>query len=133
MARLQSMMTAKGMGNINPQDPSTMSGLKLTIGRRSNDGAANDRFEPMPLMAAGNGNAGNANNMQMQLVDGRLQFQGITKLDGEYVILIPMAPGLVEGGKQELGLKKTSPAPKLSVQWGTFLAMVTVFGGMMAL
>jgi len=129
----------KGMGNINPQDPSTMGNLKLTIGRRAADGAPNAPFVPMPMMASGNGNAGNANNMQLQLVNDRLVLQGVTRLDAEYVILIPTAEGLVapgsgpSSGKQQLGLAKTNPATHVSVEWKASFALFAVLGGMLSL
>jgi hypothetical protein len=135
MERLAAMMP-KGMGNINPQDPSSMANLKFTIGRRALNAAANDRFEPAPLMASANGNAGNANNgMALQLMNGRLQFDGVTKLDGEYVILVPMSQGLVDPGTgkqgQELGLKKTSNGVKKGVEWKWVFAVVATVGGML--
>jgi hypothetical protein len=118
---------------MNPQDPSTMAGIKFTIGRRNLGAAANDRFEPAPMMASGNGNVGNAQNMQMQLVNGRLQFQGVTRLDGEYVILVPTQQGLVEGGKSgksELGVKKTNAASRADVDWKYVFAVVASVGVM---
>lgn len=92
MARLASML-GPNAANMNPQIPSTMSSLKFTIGRRTF--GANESFTAMPMTASGNGNVGAAGGMQVQLVNGRLQFQGVTTLDGEYVILIPMADGVI--------------------------------------
>jgi hypothetical protein len=136
MDRLVALMAAKGMGNINPQDPSSLSNLKFTVGRRDLNAAANDRFTPMPMMASANGNAGNANNgMSLQLVNGRLQFEGVTRLDGEYVILVPTQQGLVDPGTgstgQQLGIKKTNSAEKRGIEWRWVFAVVATVGGML--
>jgi hypothetical protein len=137
MERLAAMMMTKGMGNINPQDPNSLANIKFTIGMRALNAAANDRFEPAPLMASANGNAGNANNgMALQLVNGRLQFNGVTNLAGEYVILVPTQQGLVPGTGnsqqgQVVGLKKTNDGIKGAVDWKWIFAVAATVGGML--
>lgn len=96
----QLMRTNPGQGNANPaaalSDPQLLSTLRFTVGRRSTGAEPNSPFAVVP-MAAGPGltpNTGNtgaaADAQSLQLVNGRLVFEGVTQLDGEYVILVPM-------------------------------------------
>lgn len=137
MARLANLMTTNGQGNMNPQ---VMANLQFTIGTRPQGSA--DPFKAMPMMADGAGGVaeGNPNNgngnamMQLQLVDGRLQFANVKRLDGEYVILIPMQGAAGQNGtKQELGFKKTNAASRDGVNWGWVFAVVASVGGILSL
>lgn len=100
----QAMRANPGQGNDNSaaalSDPQLLSTLRFTIGRRPTGAAANAPFAVVP-MAAGpgltpdDGNTGAAGDAQsLQVIDGRLSFEGVSQLDGEYVILVPMDSAL---------------------------------------
>lgn len=101
---VRSMMRINpGQGNANPaaalSDPQLLSTIKFTIGRRPTGAEPNAPFTAMPLLGPAGatpngGNAGAAAGVHnIQLIDGRLVFEGVTQLDGEYVILVPMDAG----------------------------------------
>jgi hypothetical protein len=107
------------MGNQNPatalSDPQILSSLKFTIGRRPTGADANAPFNPMPMAGTSpnNGNAGAAGaaGQEVQLINGRLIFDGATQLDGEYVILVPMSGVKAAAAKAGAGLIKENSAP----------------------
>lgn len=96
----QLMRTNPGQNNANPaaalSDPQLLSTLRFTVGRRPTGAEPNSPFDVVPTAAGpgltpNTGNTGAAADAQsLQLVNGRLVFQGVTQLDGEYVILVPM-------------------------------------------
>ncbi|QDS76059.1 hypothetical protein FKW77_005696 [Venturia effusa] len=99
----QVMRNNSGSGTANPitgaalSDSEILSTLKFTIGRRPIDAKQNSPFTVVP-MAAGGGltpdtggtDAGTGDAQSLQIINGRLVFEGVTQLDGEYVILIPL-------------------------------------------
>lgn len=96
----QVMRATPGQGNANPDaalsDPQLLSTLRFTVGRRPTGAEPNSPFSVVP-MAAGPGLTPNTGNVgasgdtqSLQLINGRLVFDNVMQLDGEYVILIPM-------------------------------------------
>ncbi|RDI83315.1 hypothetical protein Vi05172_g6626 [Venturia inaequalis] len=72
-----------------------LSTIRFTVGRRATGAEPNSPFAVVPLavgpgITPNTGNDASGDAQSLQLIDGRLVFEGVTQLDGEYVILIPM-------------------------------------------
>jgi hypothetical protein len=110
--------------------------ISFQIGRR-NVGADQDQFtlitQPGANGGNGNANAPNGGN-QLSINAGRLAFNGIQQLDGEYLILVPMdSNGAVKVGPAQAQQKGTNAGTSATVGNGHMLALLGVLLGVILL
>lgn len=131
------MRTNPGQGNANPaaalSDPQLLSTLKFTIGRRPTGAEPNSPFTAMPMAGPAGatpngGNAGAAAGAQnIQLINGRLVFEGVTQLDGEYVVLVPTDAGkTAQVNAAKAGLIKESSGVEIRTRVGAAMGALAV-------
>ncbi|TLD27992.1 paired amphipathic helix protein sin3a protein [Venturia nashicola] len=137
----QVMRINPGQGDADPaaalSDPQLLSTFRFTVGRRPTGAEPNSPFDVVPMstgpgLTPNTGNTGATGDAQsLQLIDGRLVFEGVTQLDGEYVILVPMDPATTaKVAAAKAGLIRANSAteikPRTGVAMGT-LAVATCF------
>jgi hypothetical protein len=131
------MRTNPGQGNANPaaalSDPQLLSQIKFTVGRRPTGAEPNAPFTPMPMAGPvgatpNGGNAGAAAGAQnIQLINGKLVFEGVTQLDGEYVILVPMDAGkAAQVNAAKAGLIKENSGVEMRTRAGAAMGALAV-------
>jgi hypothetical protein len=115
--------------------PTIMSRMSFTIGRRD-VGASTAAFRaiqsPVNVNQSGRLVEGQGPSMNLVMTDNSfdVKLSGVTRLDGEYVVLVSMAPGRGEFEKSATTSNKTSGAVRLGngIVWGSILLCMGIIG-----